>query len=450
MARLGSGGMAEVWKATASGPGGFQRTVVLKRILPHLAHDERFLSMFLSEARLSARLHHGNVVDVFACGEIDGRYYLAMEYVRGHDLSRVLGAHATLGPPHPGLASFVTREICRALAYAHALAGEDGRPLGLVHRDVSLSNVMLSYDGAVKLLDFGIAKALGELRDAETRSSRLEGKQGYFAPEALAGRGIDARADQYAAGVVMYELLTGTRLFPRESGRVRGPVTPPSSINKTVPAELDRICLRALEEDREQRFATCEEMAIALDRAAHQLAWGPPQIAELLMRILPEARAAAPPIAGTEPMSVPPPAALPQTRLAGSQPTRLHLLPPWWKDVRVWAAGAAVMLAVGLAWLIARSGAPPPPGLDDELPGIAAPGVGPARDAARAPAREPIVTPLPSPETRPGSPPAATVEPAEPPRPPRTLPPKLRAKPTKRERARENLLKGDVLDPFSQ
>ncbi len=431
VARLGAGGMAEVWKATSSGPGGFARTVVLKRILPHLAHDERFLAMFLSEARLSARLHHSNIVDVFACGEIDGRYFLAMEYVHGHDLVALLRAHLKNGPPPPGLASFVIREVCRALAYAHAMTDEEGRPLGLVHRDVSLSNVMVSYDGAVKLLDFGIAKALGELRDAETRSSRLEGKHGYRAPEALAGLGIDGRADQYAAGVVMYELLTGTRLFAKHEQRAtRGPVPPPSSVNPQVPAELDRICLRALEPDRERRFASCEEMAIELDRAAHELQWGPQQVAELLGRVLPETRAPVTPLPGTEPLSVPLP-----TRIGTNAATQVYTLPPWWRHARMRAAVASVLLAGVLAWLVARCG----PSTVVEEPPIAI-----VHDAAVA---APLVTPLPEPVA-----PALPVAPSLPP-PVSTRPgPPSRVHPkgVKHAPSREDLLKGDVLDPFSK
>ena len=426
VARLGSGGMAEVWKATASGPGGFARTVVLKRILPHLADDQRFAEMFLSEARLSARLHHANIVDVFACGELDGRYYLAMEFVHGHDLHRLMRAHAAEGAPDPGLGAFVAREICRALAYAHALTDDDGRPLGLVHRDVSLSNAMVSYDGAVKLLDFGIAKALGELRDAETRVSSLEGKRGYLAPEVLAGRAGDARADQYSAGVVLYELLTGTRLFARWDPRKPRPEPKaPSSVNPRVPPELDAICLRALAADRERRFASCEEMAVELDRAAHQLAWGPQQVAALLERLLPDTRpiAAEPP--PTESLSVAPPV---EARAQGGgvePPTQQYFRKP--RPRRVWLAGAAsaLGLAGALAWGIARCGAPSPVA---EIPPL------PTHDAGRAL----FVTPLHP--TPPPSPPPA-------PRPLTTARP--HPKSTKHSPStRTDLLKGNVLDPF--
>src|SRR5579871_2751117 len=188
---LGKGGMAEVWRAQILGPAGFARTLVIKRILPHLAADPQLVKLFLAEAKLSARLSHPNVVQVFELGEVDGEWFLAMEYVRGRDLGAIVRAVVERGappgaPPHPGLAAFVVREVCRALAYAHALTDDDGAPLRLIHRDVSPANVMCSFDGAVKLLDFGIAKALARSGES-TQTGALRGKLGYLAPEQVEG-----------------------------------------------------------------------------------------------------------------------------------------------------------------------------------------------------------------------------------------------------------------------
>jgi serine/threonine protein kinase len=161
--RLGRGGMADVYKGRIKGPAGFERIFVVKRILPHLSDDPAFIRMFVNEAKLSARLNHPNIVQIFELGSVEGEYFIAMEYVHGQDLSatiRALWKSAT--PPVPALVSYVGREVCMALAYAHRLTDEHGRPLGMIHRDVSPSNVMLSYDGAVKLLDFGIAKVMGD------------------------------------------------------------------------------------------------------------------------------------------------------------------------------------------------------------------------------------------------------------------------------------------------
>ncbi|HEX4458677.1 MAG TPA: serine/threonine-protein kinase, partial [Polyangia bacterium] len=293
--RLGRGGMAEVWKAKMSGPAGFQRTLVVKRILPHLVEDQHFVQMFVSEARLSARLQHSNIVQVYELGDVDGEYYLAMEYVRGRDLVNVVRAQLEKGQqPPPGLGAIVVRDVCRALAYAHVLTDERGQPLRLIHRDVSPSNVMISFDGAVKLLDFGIAKALGEASESKTITGTLKGKFGYMSPEQIDGKEIDHRADLFAVGVVLHEVLTGRRLFKGASdlatiAMVRETkVDPPSLLNPAVPKELDEICLKALARDPEQRFKGCDEMAIALDEVAHTLKWGPERLTGMLRELFPD------------------------------------------------------------------------------------------------------------------------------------------------------------------
>jgi serine/threonine-protein kinase len=387
--RLGAGGMAEVWKAEVTGPGGFSRTVVVKRVLPHLADDARFADRFLSEARLSARLHHSNIVDVFACGELDGRHYLAMEFVHGHDLACLLRAHAKEGAPHSGLAAYVMREVCRALGYAHQLTGEDGEPLGVVHRDVSPSNVMVSYDGAVKLLDFGIAKALSELANEHTRQHGLEGKGSYLAPEVTEGHPTNARSDQYAAGIVMHEVLTGSRLFaPGQLRHDYSAIPPPSRRNPRVTPELDRICMRALSIDPAQRFASCDEMAEALDRAAHQLAWGSQQVAALLRYLLPERRYA-PVEEKTESVALPVLSLEQQTIIPVELPTTPYEAPMRSPRRVLWAGMlAAIALAGALAWLVARVGS----AVDEERVGGVTAG------------HAPLATPLPT-SPPPGRPP---------------------------------------------
>ena len=292
--RLGRGGMADVWKAKISGPGGFQRTLVIKRILPHLVEDEQFKAMFVAEARLSARLNHANIVQVFELGDVDGEFYLAMEYVRGRDLVNVVRAQLARGLPPPGMGAFVARELCRALAYAHALTDEEGVPLRLIHRDVSPSNVMISFDGAVKLLDFGIAKAMAEANENRTVTGTLKGKFGYMSPEQVEGREVDHRSDLFAAGVVLHEILTGKRLFKGASdlqtiAMVRDArVEPPSLYNPAVPRELDDICLKALARLPDERWQGCDEMAAALDEVVHSLKWGPERLAALQRELFPD------------------------------------------------------------------------------------------------------------------------------------------------------------------
>ena len=212
--RLGTGGMASVWTAVD----GAGHALVIKRILPSLAAEAEFVAMFEREATLSARMRHENIVRVLDHGDYEGERYLAMEQLHGRDLSTVMMERAARGAPAPGLGAYVGLGVCRALAYVHELAGDDGAPLHLIHRDVSLSNVMLGFDGGVKLLDFGVAKAMADQRTQRTQAGVLKGKWAYLAPEQVEGGAVDQRADVFALGIVLWEMLTGRRLFKAPSG----------------------------------------------------------------------------------------------------------------------------------------------------------------------------------------------------------------------------------------
>jgi serine/threonine protein kinase len=288
--------MADVFKARVQGPAGFERVFVVKRILPHLSDDPTFTKMFIEEAKMSARLSHPNVVQVFELGAVEQEYFISMEYVRGRDLAETMRTlWARIGPPRPELVAYVGREMCRALAYAHDLTGEDGTPLGMIHRDVSPSNVMLSYDGAVKLLDFGIAKALGGEEPEETGTQRgtLKGKFAYMAPEQTQGNDVDRRIDIFATGIVLHEILTGRRLFKGENDlqtveKVRVcDVPPPSLQNPLCPPELDVIVLKALAKHRDDRFQSASEMADALDDVVHAARFQPSHLSQLMRDLFP-------------------------------------------------------------------------------------------------------------------------------------------------------------------
>ncbi|HET9596412.1 MAG TPA: serine/threonine-protein kinase, partial [Anaeromyxobacteraceae bacterium] len=266
---IASGGMAEVWRAEAPGAEGFVKEVALKLVRGD--HDARgeFVRMFIQEARLASRLTHANIVQVFEFDQVDGRYYIAMELVRGRTLREVVDRcreqGLRLGVPR---AVHVGAEVARALAYAHRLQ-EGGRPAGLVHRDVSPQNVLVSFEGEVKLTDFGIARALGATE--ATAPGTLKGKLAYMAPEQARGGAVDGRADVFALGVVLWELCTGRRLFARESDAATlaavladEPVSPPSAWNEGVPADLDACVLAALERDPGRRTASAEALADAL------------------------------------------------------------------------------------------------------------------------------------------------------------------------------------------
>src|SRR5262245_5741477 len=285
--------MAEVYKGRISGPAGFERVFVVKRILPHLSDDATFIKMFVEEAKLSARLAHPNIVQIFELGAVDHEYFISMEYVRGRDLAETMRAiWKTMGPPRPELVAYIGREACRALSYAHSLTDELGRPLGMIHRDVSPSNIMLSYEGAVKLLDFGIAKALGEAPET-TKSGTMKGKYAYMAPEQTEGDDVDHRIDVFSVGIVLHEVLTGRRLFKGANDvltieRVRRcEVPPPSAQNPMVPPALDAIILKALAKDRNQRWATAADMADALDDVVHAARFQPTHLAQLLYDLFP-------------------------------------------------------------------------------------------------------------------------------------------------------------------
>jgi hypothetical protein len=296
--RLGAGGMGEVFKARHHGTGGFERFVVIKRILPYLGGDERMIQMFLSEARLLSRLVHPNIVQVLTLGRDDEGYFIATEYVAGQTLATVVGEleeHELLPPV--GLGALVARDLCRALDYAWELRGDDGQPLHLVHRDVSPSNVMVGLSGEVKLLDFGVAKMLSEAQSAlnpATETGVLKGKLGYMAPERLRDEPFDQRADLYSVAVLLHEALTGFRLFDNGSPNpieieelMRRPIEPPSQINHEVPPALDEICLRALSYDPESRFASGYEMAAALEAVLFDLKWGASELAALMQGLFP-------------------------------------------------------------------------------------------------------------------------------------------------------------------
>ena len=286
--RIGRGGMADVFKGRIQGPGGFERVFVVKRILPHLSDDPAFIKMFVDEAKLSARLNHPNIVQIFELGAVEGEYFISMEYIPGHDLAETTRAiWKKAGPPRVDMVAYVGREICRALSYAHSLTDEKGEPVGMIHRDVSPSNVMLSFEGAVKLLDFGIAKALGDTQD-QTSSGTLKGKYAYMAPEQTEGDNVDHRIDIFAAGIVMHEVLTGRRLFKGANDlqtieRVRRcEVRPPSQFNQAVPPELDAILLKALSRNRDDRYQDAAEMAEALDQIVHAWHFTPPHLTAIL------------------------------------------------------------------------------------------------------------------------------------------------------------------------
>jgi eukaryotic-like serine/threonine-protein kinase len=291
--RIGSGGMAEVFLGRTTGEGGFEKIVALKRILPHMTTNEDLVRMFIDEARISATLSHSNIGQIFEFGKADQSYFIAMEYVQGVDLRSVYRhfQRQRALPPAP-VAAFVIKHVCAALEHAHSKLDSQGRPLGIIHRDVSPSNVLLSFEGEVKLIDFGIAKATHRM--SVTVGASLKGKYAYMSPEQAAGLPMDHRSDIFGAGTLLFELLTGLNPFLGETDfatleRVRKGRSPaPSSQVREIPLELDRICLRALARDPKDRYSSAGDMEEALEAYCQRAAFSARQMARWIKKHLPE------------------------------------------------------------------------------------------------------------------------------------------------------------------
>jgi serine/threonine-protein kinase len=386
-ARLGRGGSAEVWRAVHEGPHGFARAVALKRLLPERLADEQLRASLLDEARLAARLTHPNVAQVLDVVEADGEHAIVMELVDGCDLRTLMKALTRLGAPAPGLGAYVAHEVCRALGAAHA-----ERPL-ILHRDVSATNVLVSRDGTVKLTDFGIGKALEQAEREGTIS--IKGNLGYMAPEQLTRAPVSPTTDVYAAGVLLWEMLTGRRLFAAAfelatatQARAR-PIPPPSTVNAAVPAALDDVVARATAAAPAARFADGAAMARALEADVHALGFGPTQLAALMRDFAPPpvddepqrhtvsavARAPAPASSATATV-VDPPGVAP--RIASRIPPRVAPRSRMWLAALV---GATAGVGAFAAW---------PRHVEELVP--------PARPVAASPsAPQPIAEPLPLP-----------------------------------------------------
>jgi serine/threonine protein kinase len=274
--RIAVGGMAEIYKAKVLGLGGFEKDLVVKQILPQYARFREFVDLFIEEAKIAVSLNHGNIVPVYELGQIDGIYFISMDQVDGKNLGELLDSGLDSGKPltvpH---ALFIACEILSGLDYAHRKTDERGAPLHIVHRDVSPQNILISFDGEVKIVDFGIARAATKVHS--TQAGIIKGKFGYMSPEQALGKDVDARSDVFAAGILLYEMLTLERLFFSETDVVtldrvkRADVPTPSKTNPALPPQLDAIVFKALARDPAARFQSASEMRLALSRFLYQL-----------------------------------------------------------------------------------------------------------------------------------------------------------------------------------
>jgi len=298
--RIASGGMAEVFLARATGAMGFQRLVALKLIHANFTRDQEFVKMFIDEARIAMHLHHRNIVQVIDLDQVGETYFIAMDYVNGVNVYDLYERHSTRDTwVEVPLALYIVAEVCKGLHFAHTRTGADGRPLGIVHRDISPQNVLLSFEGEVKITDFGIATAAERLH--HTAAGIVKGKYAYMAPERLEEKPVDGRVDVFAAGVLLYELLVGENPFAGSSAvetieAVLGKEVPsPSSRGAPVNPHLDGIVAKALAKDPSARFENAQALADALTEfamdmtfARKEMASGDSALATVLLEMFPE------------------------------------------------------------------------------------------------------------------------------------------------------------------
>ena len=265
IAPIGKGGMAQVFLARQTGPLAFEKIVVVKSIHDALTSSSEFVEMLLDEARVAALIKHPNVVDIYDLGQADGKYFIAMEYISGRPLSKMLGrAKGTANYLEALGVAHIVAEAADGLHAAHSLRSLSGDLLNLVHRDVTPGNIMIAYDGGVKLVDFGVAKSLGNMNS--TQVGQLKGKMGYLSPEQINGQHVSPQTDVFSLGIVLWESLVVARLFKGETMGVTvaeiltKKIKPPSHYREDVPEELDRICLKALARDPKERYQSAEEM----------------------------------------------------------------------------------------------------------------------------------------------------------------------------------------------
>jgi TonB family protein len=408
--KIATGGMAEVWKARMRGVEGFQKIVAIKKILPHLSDNREFIEMFIDEAKLAAQLNHNNIIHIYDLGKIQNSYYIAMEYVDGFDLKTILkNAQERDLPLSVELSLFMASKVAAALDYAHRKRDFENRDMGLVHRDVSPQNVLISQEGDIKLCDFGIAKAASKA--SQTQAGALKGKLQYMSPEQAWGKAIDRRSDIFALGTVLFEMLANRKLFTGENEmsileQVReAKVELPSKFNEEVTPEIDRIVLKSLAKEPGDRYQTAAEMARDLDAVLYEFKPTPTSAdLAIYMHRLNSAAPVAMPAPAPEPVTEPQPAPAPApkpavvTPMAVVTPTAAAppgVLMPAWEDrterkkkspaPMIAAAVIVIAIAAAGAYLYMRSRPSPAAPVQKVAANVPAPAPKPVETATSVP-----------------------------------------------------------------
>ncbi|MFA4875318.1 MAG: serine/threonine-protein kinase, partial [bacterium] len=268
--KLAMGGMAEIYKAKTYGVDGFEKELAIKRILPHCSADKDFITMLIDEAKLSVMLSHANIVQVYDLGKVGDDYYISMEFIHGVNLRDVMYRCREAGLPIPtDIAVYIVSEICKGLDYAHRKTDQNNQPLNIVHRDISPQNILLSYEGEVKIVDFGIAKAAMNI--SHTMAGILKGKIAYMSPEQAMGKAIDRRTDIFSTGILLYEMLTGQKLFTGESQfevlkKIRTTRVAIDQLPNSIPDQLKPIAVKALTYNVDERFQHAGDLQIELTK----------------------------------------------------------------------------------------------------------------------------------------------------------------------------------------
>jgi serine/threonine protein kinase len=275
MDKIATGGMAELFRAKITGDLGFEKLVAIKKILPHLSEEQALVNSFIDEAKLAAFLHHENIVQIYDFGSMEGSYFIAMEYLIGKDLRAVINKSTSMELPLSlENAVYITSKICAGLGYSHSLKDFQGQPLNIIHRDISPQNVFITYDGQIKIIDFGIAKAASH--NEATQQGLVKGKLAYMSPEQADGRSIDHRSDLFSTGILLYEMVTGQKMYEGETLKIYSRVRsaefdPPEQLVQDLPLSLCGIIQRALAKDPEKRYQNGGEMLADLEECMYSL-----------------------------------------------------------------------------------------------------------------------------------------------------------------------------------